>query len=150
MLSPRALTRWLLLCSFVLLVSGVVGLDRARGDEPAVTKGTIKYEPPADEQGIPDFFRLPAHAFDFEMKPLPSSSSKIAVSEVTFPSPMETPHPNNNTVHTEFFRPTAPGKYPGVIVLHILGGDFDLARLVARQLATNNVAALFLKLPYYG
>ncbi|MBX9787586.1 MAG: alpha/beta hydrolase family protein [Pirellulales bacterium] len=145
----RSATRWLLLLSFVLVASGATSPGRA-AEEPQATTGTVKYAPPADEQGIPDFFRLPAHTFDYTMKPLASSSSKIAVSEVTFPSPIETPHPNNNTVHTEFFRPKAPGKYPGVIVLHILGGDFDLARLVARQLATNNVAALFLKLPYYG
>ena len=44
--------------------------------------------------------------------------------EVTFPSPVVTPHPNNNTVHCEYFQPVAPGKHPGVIVLHILGGDF--------------------------
>jgi cephalosporin-C deacetylase-like acetyl esterase len=35
-------------------------------------------------------------------------------------------------------------------VLHILGGDFDLARLFCRALAGKNVNALFLKMPYYG
>ena len=72
------------------------------------------------------------------------------ISLVTFPSPVETAHPENNTVHTEYFRPLAPGKHPAVIVLHILGGDFELSRLFCRQLAQNGVAALFLKLPYYG
>jgi dienelactone hydrolase len=42
------------------------------------------------------------------------------------------------------------GKKPGVIVLHILGGDFDLARVFCRALASKGVAALFLKMPYYG
>ena len=69
---------------------------------------------------------------------------------VTFPSPVVTPHPNNNTVHCEYFAPTSPGKHPGVIVLHILGGDFDLARLFCRALASDGTAALFLKMPYYG
>jgi cephalosporin-C deacetylase-like acetyl esterase len=35
-------------------------------------------------------------------------------------------------------------------VLHILGGDFDLARLFCRAMATKGVNALFLKMPYYG
>ena len=37
-----------------------------------------------------------------------------------------------------------------MIVLHILGGDFDLARLFCRSLAQQGVAALFVKMPYYG
>jgi cephalosporin-C deacetylase-like acetyl esterase len=67
-----------------------------------------------------------------------------------FPSPVVTPHPENNTVHCEYFRPVTPGKHPAVIALHILGGDFDLSRLFCRHLAQHGVAALFLKLPYYG
>ncbi len=37
-----------------------------------------------------------------------------------------------------------------MIVLHILGGDFDLSRLFCRALASRGVAALFMKMPYYG
>jgi dienelactone hydrolase len=37
-----------------------------------------------------------------------------------------------------------------VIVLHILGADFALSRYVAARLADRGVAALFVKLPYYG
>ena len=69
---------------------------------------------------------------------------------VTFPSPVKTPHENNNTVHCEYFRPVGAGKRPAVVVLHILGGDFDLARLFCSNLATGGVSALFLKMPYYG
>ena len=32
------------------------------------------------------------------------------ISLVTFPSPVETPHPANNTVHCEYFRPLAAGR----------------------------------------
>ena len=35
-------------------------------------------------------------------------------------------------------------------MLHILGGDFPLSRLFCNYLAQNGVAALFVKLPYYG
>jgi dienelactone hydrolase len=35
-------------------------------------------------------------------------------------------------------------------VLHILGGDFPLARLFCNTLAQHGVHALFLKMPYYG
>ncbi len=37
-----------------------------------------------------------------------------------------------------------------VVVLHILGADFALSRYLAARLADRGVAALFVKLPYYG
>ena len=37
-----------------------------------------------------------------------------------------------------------------MVVLHILGADFALSRYYAARLADRGVAALFLKLPYYG
>ena len=39
---------------------------------------------------------------------------------------------------------------PGVIVLHILGADFPLSRYMAARMADRGIAALFVKLPYYG
>ena len=36
------------------------------------------------------------------------------------------------------------------MVLHILGADFALSRYLAARLADRGVAALFVKLPYYG
>ena len=53
-------------------------------------------------------------------------------------------------MHCEYFRPAKPGKYPACVVLHILGGDFPLARVFAYHLAQHGVAALFVKMPYYG
>jgi dienelactone hydrolase len=140
MLKHRALIS-ALLWSLLLSQSAWAKVDRS---------GTAHYEPAADEKGIPDFFRMPPHDFTYEQEIIPGSSKSIEWSHVRFPSPVVTPHENNNTVHAEYFRPLSPGKHPGVVVLHILGGDFELSRLVARQLSTNGVAALFIKLPYYG
>ena len=54
------------------------------------------------------------------------------------------------TVHCEYYRPKSDKPVPAVIVLHILGGDFPLARVFANMFAEHGVAALFLKMPYYG
>lgn len=116
----------------------------------AVRRGTIDSQPTPDEAQVPELFQMSAATFDFEQKPIASTSKTVDLFEVTFPSPVVTPHPNNNTVHCEYFRPRAEGKRPAVIVLHILGGDFDLSRMFCRQLSQNGVAALFVKLPYYG
>ncbi len=116
----------------------------------APRRGAVDFVPAADEARLPDRFRLEPHRFEFEETPVRNSAPTIRVSKVTFPSPVVTPHPRNNTVHCEYFCPTAEGKKPGVIVLHILGGDFDLARVFCRALATRGINALFLKMPYYG
>ena len=75
---------------------------------------------------------------------------RISISHVTFPSPVNTDVVENNTVHCEYYRPNVPGKHPAVIVLHILGGDFPLARVFSNAIAQRGVGALFLKMPYYG
>lgn len=72
---------------------------------------------------------------------------------VTFPSPVTTASTANNTVHCEYYFPkTVPAgeRCPATVVLHILGGDFELSRLCCRTLASTGVAALFVKMPYYG
>src|SRR5207253_638390 len=109
-----------------------------------------KFTPTPDEASVPQRFRLAPDEFSFEQAPLKTYSKSFEIFEVKFPSPVVTPQVSNNTVHCEYFRPHGEGKHPGVIVLHILGGDFDLARLFCRSLAAEGTAALFLKMPYYG
>ena len=94
------------------------------------TRGIVEFEPSAGEASLPAQFQLEGHSFSFEETPQATSGATMRISQVTFPSPVVTPHPNNNTVHCEYFCPTAAGKKPGVIVLHILGGDFDLLAIV--------------------
>ena len=138
------------LCLLVCLCLSASAVQIAAAATKNVERGRVQFAPVGDEAVLPEAFRLESHAFDYEQSPLPTLSTVMSVSAVTFPSPVVTPHPNNNTVHCEYFCPTAPGKKPGVIVLHILGGDFDLARLFARALAGRGINALFLKMPYYG
>lgn len=150
-------------CSFLLMavacsLSGIAeaatpakGNAEARSAAPKPPRsGHFDYAPAADESRVPLHFQMPGRQFGFQQDFLPTVSPSFEMSTVTFPSPVETPHVNNNTVHCEYFRPLGAGKHPGVIVLHILGGDFDLARLFARSLASRGTAALFVKMPYYG
>ncbi len=140
--AARAVTVFVALCAVAQL-----GVCRAQS---AATSGVAQFVPAQDEASLPPRFRLDHHTFRYQQQPLETSLPGVRLSAVTFPSPVETPHERNNTVHCEFFCPSSPGKKPGVIVLHILGGDFDLSRIFCRTLAVNGVAALFLKMPYYG
>lgn len=118
---------------------------------PPDAAGDVAYRPAAEEHIVPEIFRLPPTVFRFEQQFIKGPQpDRIETSQVQFPSPLVTPHPNNNTVHCEYYRPRTEGRHPGVIVLHILGGDFDLSRAFCRQMAVKDVAALFLIMPYYG
>jgi len=115
-----------------------------------VERGEVRFEPGPLEASVPDRFRLDAGVYSYELK-LVLTESRYTVSRLTFPSPIETPDVVNNTVHAEYFAPLGhKGKRPAVIVLHILGADFPLSRYMAARLADRGVAALFVKLPYYG
>jgi cephalosporin-C deacetylase-like acetyl esterase len=116
---------------------------------PPINTGQATFLPSAAEADVPAAFRMAESTFTYETQPL-RATPNYTVEAVRFPSPVTTPDVENNTVHAEYFRPTAPGKRPAVVVLHILGADFALSRYLAARLADRGVAALFLKLPYYG
>lgn len=111
--------------------------------------GAAKFVPSPAEKTVPSQFRLTEHEFPFNAGFLRQQAA-VRVHRLTFPSPVTTHVPENNTVHAVYFQPAGPGPFPGVIVLHILGGDFLLSETIANHLAQHGIAALFVKLPYYG
>jgi len=118
----------------------------------AVERGETTFRPTADEAGVPEKFRLGPAVFAWETEPRLDAPG-YSVLSVRFPSPVVTPDAENNTVHAEYFRPKGSGAdrpRSAVVVLHILGADFALSRYIAARLADRGVAALFVKLPYYG
>lgn len=145
----RFVSRLLLVacCLASVSVRSVAAQDSAA---EKIRRGTVAYSSPRGDEKVPARFRLPDHEFPYEIEATAEISQRIGKSLVRFPSPVETPVASNNTVHCEYFFPKREGKVPGVIVLHILGGDFPLARAFANYLAQHGVAALFLKMPYYG
>lgn len=112
-------------------------------------RGSVEFRPSAAEPRVPELFRLEPSRFSFELEELRREEG-VRVSALRFPSPIVTPDPENNIVHAEYFQAQQPGRRPAVVVLHILGADFALSRYLAARLADRGVAALFVKLPYYG
>ena len=129
------LAPWLLVLAPVLV-----------GDVPTAE---ARFTPTTAEAGVPALYQLTAATYRYEIEPV-LDEGKFTVSKVRFPSPVVSQFEVNNTVHGEYFQPKEPGKRPAVVVLHILGADFALSRYYASRLASEGVAALFIKLPYYG
>ena len=115
----------------------------------AVEKGEVSFRPSPAEVDVPELFRLPVATFEYELEPVLDRAG-YSVAKLRFPSPIESPDLANNTVHGEYFGPKGGGRRPAVVVLHILGADFALSRYYCARLADRGVAALFIKLPYYG
>jgi dienelactone hydrolase len=132
--------------------SGMYGLllfAAACGHAPET--GTIHFTPAGDQSNIPERYRLSERSFDYTMKPLRDLPvSGVEIFQLTFPSPVVSPTPENNTVYAEFYRPKGPGPFPAVIVLDITGGNQELSRFIARTFAQNNIAGLFVQMAYYG
>ena len=131
--------------SLVAQFASADGLPFAEVPESA----SIEFAPAQNESDVPEHFRLKPHHFDAEAELL-RVSGPLRMISVTFPSPVKSDLPENNTVYGEYFQPAGPGPFPGVVVLHILGGEFPLSQTVASSLARAKVAALFIKMPYYG
>ncbi len=119
--------------------------------EEASAQGSFVYYPKGDQSKIPAIYRLDEKKVEYKLVLKNRKESLgITIHEVTFPSPYESPHPENNTVWCEYYRPIGLAKGPGVVVLDILGGDQSLSRTIATQLARQGIHALFMQLAYYG
>lgn len=132
---------------------GHIGIRHARSSATlpsnGMRRGRVEPRKRAEESEIPEFFRLDQSGFDFDVEPWMVSAAVLR-SKVRFASPIVTEHKENNTVHGELFRPFGAGSFPCILMLHIAGGDFELSRAVSQMLASQKIAVLFIKMPYYG
>jgi hypothetical protein len=101
------------------------------------------------ERSIDGIFGHEPRPFAYRLRPL-QRLGKTAIHHLTYPSPGPSKFEENWTVHAEYYRPDGEGPFPCAIVLHILDGRFYVARMLATALAQKGIAALFIKLPYYG
>jgi dienelactone hydrolase len=134
------------LVSILLLVAGT-----ARSADTACETGSFTFRPLDDQKNVPQRYRLDEQTFEYKLMPrcdLPAAEIRIA--HLTFPSPVHSPHPENNTVHAEYYRPLAAGRFPAVIVLDITAGSQIVSRTISTWLAQNGVAAMFVQMAYYG
>lgn len=114
-------------------------------------RGTLSV--PADPPNAPvsERYRMEAYRGDYALSlRYDLRHSGIAVYDLTFPSPVQSAIPENNTVYAQYFVPKGQTKMPAVLVLDIMQGNQLIARGEAMWLAQNGVAALVVVLPYYN
>jgi dienelactone hydrolase len=117
----------------------------------AAESGTAHFTPAANEKAIPERYRFGARDFAYQIKWMHNIPGyAIGVYDVRFPSAVESPYPENNTVYAEYYRPEGKGPFPCVIVLDITGGDQSISRFICTHLSRHGVAGLFVQMAYYG
>jgi cephalosporin-C deacetylase-like acetyl esterase len=131
----------------------VLSTAAVRADTPA--SGKFRFEPDANEKtAVPERYRLDARDLEYKLSlRYELRHSGVSVYNLSFPSPVQSPIPENNTVHAELFLPnsaSATNKVPAVIVLDILDGAAVVARGEAVWLAQHDVACLFVHMAHYG
>lgn len=95
-------------------------------------------------------FEQPPANFDYTMQ-LIEEDDGIQVYRLVFPSPFNSPFPQNNIVPAEYYVPKERnGKIPAAVVLDILYGNAIVPRGMARGLASQGVAALYMPMAYYN
>lgn len=92
-----------------------------------------------------DGFFTPPPTGDYQFRVTPKGDQSL-----TFPSALETPHPENNTVHCRYFPAAgAPRGRAAVLVLPQWNADPGGHAGLCRLLAWNGMSALRLSLPYH-
>jgi cephalosporin-C deacetylase-like acetyl esterase len=95
------------------------------------------------------FDRKP-ETFEYSLR-LDSETDAVRFYRLQFPSPYKSEWPENNVVYGELYVPkNAPGKVPAAVVLDILDGSAILPRGLARGMAEQGVAAVYITQPCYG
>jgi dienelactone hydrolase len=95
-------------------------------------------------------FEVADREFRWELKET-KRTEKTVQYWLTFPSAAPGDVEENNTVWCRFWQPLAPGaRRPAAVVLHWLGGRFDLLEVVCFRMAEQGIPALMMYLPYYG
>lgn len=79
-----------------------------------------------------------------------SPAFALAGHQLTFPSALRTPHPENNVVHARYFPATdTPGPRRAVVVLPHWNADDTAHMALSRLIARFGVSALRMSLPYH-
>jgi dienelactone hydrolase len=121
-------------------------------DPNGASAGTISIDPSADEKaGVAERYRLPAFTFDYKLTLRHDLHySGVKVYDLSFPSPVKSEVPENNTVYAELFLPPGAGPFPAAVVLDILQGNALVSRGEAMFLAQHGVAGLVVYMAHYG
>lgn len=125
------------------------------GEEEGILKSSslrpMKGEKDKKRKELLGLFSISEQNIPWRLK-LNNKTTDFNVWKLTFPSPVKSPFPENNTVPCEYYQSFVKGekKKPAVVVLDITASNLLVARLITYQLAGRGVNSLIVTLPYLG
>jgi dienelactone hydrolase len=130
----------------------LAGVATAAEPGPKSASGTFKCDCKDDEKcGVAERYRMPACDVEYKLTPRHDlKHSGVRVFDLTFPSPVTTDVPENNTVHCELYLPAGEGPFPVAVVLDILQGNAIIARGQCMWMAQHGVAGMVVYMAHYG
>ncbi len=135
----------------LLLASLFAFAPLAGADAPAATPaaGTAAQYPAAQYPVDPHFYEYDQAApFPVTEKPF-GSENGVQITQITYPSIVQTQYAVNNTVTAYLFLPPGPGPHPAMVVLHEWNPSSTRSGfLLCRAIARAQVAALMVVEPY--
>jgi dienelactone hydrolase len=148
----RLMHRFLSLLLLSCITPTLLAADPSASLLPEPSKGTVRLDPKSDEKaGVVERYRLPEFTFDYTLTlRYELRHTGVRVFDLSFPSPVKTAIPENNTVYAELFLPPGDGPFPAAVVLDILQGNALVSRGEAMWLAQNGVAGLVVYMAHYG
>ena len=140
----------LIVLALVFAAPQVSGADPSAASIP--TTGTVRFDSKGDENvNIADRYRMSDYTFEYKLTLRHNFHySGVRVYNLSFPSPIKSEVPENNTVYAEFFLPPGEGPFPAAVVLDILQGNALVSRGQAMWLAQHGVAGLVVYMAHYG
>jgi dienelactone hydrolase len=123
----------------------------------AIVMPVSRSDAASPEQRYPQMFQVANTfnntPFDYQIRSAVKHPGYVMY-RMTYPSPVTTASPQNNTVPAEYYVPdgvaSSSVKRPAVICIHILDGNTELTRMTCVMLASRGIPAIMFKLPYYG
>ncbi len=102
------------------------------------------------QRDILDFFSYSSENISFKLKFL-SEERNLKIYELEFPSFIRSGYPENDIVHSFYFKPEADFKVPAVIIIHgYKARKLKIEKEIAKKLAERKIAGVVLVLPYHS
>jgi dienelactone hydrolase len=141
-----------LLALLAVAAANVCGAAEPAAPALAPAAGKVRIDGRDDAKaGVSDRYRLSDYTFEYKLSLRHDLAyTGVRVYDLSFPSPVKSKVPANNTVYAELFLPPGDGPFPAAVVLDILQGNALVSRGEAMWLAQHGVAGLVVYMAHYG
>jgi len=126
------------------------GQEGGKSQKGTTSTRPLRPSPDPDLQKLLADYEIKEKDFPWELREI-RAGERWTSSWLTFPSAVAGEPEENRTVWAKLWQPAEPARgRPAVLLLHWLGGSFDLLEIIGQRLAENGIVSLMMYMPHYG